>query len=148
MEKKHYRALAAMAAIHFAAMYILMYAMVNSLEHVIPNHNNLYMAALMTAPMLLIEIALMRGMYPDPRYNTMVIVAGLVLLVGAFAMIRTQAAIGDEQFLKSMIPHHSGAILMCRESAVTDSRVRDLCRSIIESQQREIDEMEALLDSM
>jgi uncharacterized protein (DUF305 family) len=148
MEKRHYRALALMAAIHFAAMYILMYAMVNSLEQVIPNNNNLYMAALMTSPMLLIEIALMRSMYPNPRYNTIVIVVGLVLLVGAFSMIRMQTAIGDTQFLKSMIPHHSGAILMCRESAVTDPRVRDLCRSIIESQQREIEEMKTLLESM
>ncbi len=148
MEKRHYRALALMAAIHFVAMYVLMYAMVDSFEQVVPNNNNLYMAALMTSPMLLIEIVLMRSMYPNRRYNTIVIVAGLVLLVGAFAMIRKQTAIGDTQFLKSMIPHHSGAILMCRESAVTDPRVHDLCRSIIESQQREIEEMETLLESM
>ena len=148
MEKRHYRALALMAAIHFVAMYVLMYAMVDSFEQVVPNNNNLYMAALMTSPMLLIEIVLMRSMYPNRRYNTIVIVVGLVLLVGAFAMIRKQTAIGDTQFLKSMIPHHSGAILMCRESAVTDPRVRDLCRSIIESQQREIEEMETLLESM
>ena len=56
------------------------------------------MAALMTSPMLLIEIALMRSMYPNPRYNTIVIVVGLVLLVGAFSMIRKQTAIGDTQF--------------------------------------------------
>ena len=47
-----------------------------------------------------------------------------------------------------MIPHHSGAILMCRESALTDPRVRDLCQRIIDSQQREIEEMETLLESM
>jgi uncharacterized protein (DUF305 family) len=148
MEVKHYRALALMAGIHFVAMYVLMYAMVNSLEQVVPNNNNLYMAAVMTSPMLLIEIGLMRSMYPNPRYNMIVIVAGLVLLVGAFALIRKQAAIGDTQFLKSMIPHHSGAILMCRESNLTDPRVQALCRRIIDSHQREIDEMEGLLDSM
>ena len=137
-----------MAAIHFVAMYVLMYAMVDSYQQVVPNNNNLYMAALMTSPMLLMEVVLMRGMYPDRGKNAVVILAGLILLIGAFAAIRKQAIVGDEQFLKSMIPHHSGAILMCRESSLSDPRVLDLCRGIVESQKREIEEMGSLLDSL
>ena len=148
MKSGHYRPLLLMGAIHFVAMYVLMYAMVDSFQQVVPNYNNLYMAALMTSPMLLIEVVLMRDMYPDRRKNVVVILAGLILLLGAFAAIRKQAIVGDEQFLKSMIPHHSGAILMCRESSLSDQRVLDLCRGIVESQKREIDEMESLLDSM
>jgi uncharacterized protein (DUF305 family) len=143
----HYRTLVLMAAIHFVAMYVLMYAMVDTYQQVVPNNNTLYMAALMTSPMLLMEVLLMRGMYPDRGKNAVVILAGLVLLIGAFAAIRKQALVGDEQFLKSMIPHHSGAILMCRESSLSDQRVLDLCRGIVESQKREIEEMESLLDS-
>jgi uncharacterized protein (DUF305 family) len=45
-----------------------------------------------------------------------------------------------------MIPHHSGAILMCRESPIQDPRIRDLCRTIISGQQKEIDQMRAMLD--
>ena len=144
----HYRTLVLMAAIHFVAMYVLMYAMVDSYQQVVPNNNNLYMAALMTSPMLLMEVVLMRGMYPDRGKNAVVILAGLILLIGAFAAIRKQAIVGDEQFLKSMIPHHSGAILMCRESSLSDPRVLDLCRGIVESQKREIEEMGSLLDSL
>jgi uncharacterized protein (DUF305 family) len=147
MRDRHYGTLATMAAIHFVAMYVLMYAMVNTYQQVVPNNNTLYMAALMTSPMLLMEVLLMRGMYPDRGKNAVVILAGLVLLIGAFAAIRKQALVGDEQFLKSMIPHHSGAILMCRESSLSDQRVLDLCRGIVESQKREIEEMESLLDS-
>jgi uncharacterized protein (DUF305 family) len=147
MRDLHYGTLALMAAIHFVAMYVLMYAMVETYQQVVPNNNTLYMAALMTSPMLLMEVLLMRGMYPDRGKNAVVILAGLVFLIGAFAAIRKQALVGDEQFLKSMIPHHSGAILMCRESSLSDQRVLDLCRGIVESQKREIEEMESLLDS-
>ncbi len=148
VKMQHYRQLVMMAVIHFAAMYVLMYAMVSSIEDVIPNNNNLYMAALMTSVMLLVEVVLMRSMYPVASYNAVVIAAGVLLLIGPFAMIRKQATIDDTQFLKSMIPHHSGAILMCREATVTDPRIRDLCRRIVDSQEREIEEMETLLNSI
>ena len=54
----------------------------------------------------------------------------------------------DEQFLRSMIPHHAGAILMCQEASIEDQEIRELCRSIIASQQTEIDLMKAKLDQL
>jgi hypothetical protein len=44
-------------------MYILMYAMVNTIENVFNSFNKFYMAGLMTAAMVPIEIFLMRSMY-------------------------------------------------------------------------------------
>jgi uncharacterized protein (DUF305 family) len=140
-----YLRLSAMVLLSFIAMYILMYAMVDELPHVYNNLNQAYMAALMAAPMLLIELAVMRPMYPDRRRNALLIVIGLVVLAGAWILIRQQTAIADRQFLRSMIPHHSGAVLMCEQSSITDERVQALCRRIIESQLAEIAEMEALL---
>ncbi|MGF7473750.1 DUF305 domain-containing protein, partial [Salmonella enterica subsp. enterica serovar Minnesota] len=67
--------------------------MVNTFGNALPNANQLYMAALMTAPMLLLEPLLMRPMYPDKRLNTAVWVTGGVLLIGSFFLIREQAAI-------------------------------------------------------
>jgi uncharacterized protein (DUF305 family) len=63
-----------------------------------------------------------------------------------FICIRRQTAISDGQFLRSMIPHHAGAILMCEESNIQTGQIRELCRSIITSQQSEIDQMKRLLD--
>lgn len=146
-KKGNYSRLALMTGLHYGAMYLLMYAMVDSLDQVVANANQLYMAGLMTAPMLLIEVTLMRGMYPSARYNAMILGFSAFLLVGAFLAIRYQAAIDDRQFLRSMIPHHSGAILMCRESTLRVPEIKALCGQIIESQKREIAEMEALLDS-
>ncbi len=47
--------------------------------------------------------------------------------------------------MRAMIPHHSAAIQMCKESSLTDPRVKKLCRDIVASQEREITEMKALL---
>ena len=46
----------------------------------------------------------------------------------AYGAMRTQAAVGDRQFLRSMIPHHSGAVLMCQQASLSDPEIRALCR--------------------
>ena len=145
---KPYARLLGMTILHFMAMYGLMYAMVATAADIFPNNNQLYMAALMTSPMLLIELWLMGGMYPRKAVNAVLILAGLVLLGGSFLLIRQQTLIDDRQFLKSMIPHHSGAILMCGEAPIRDPEVRALCTGIIESQAREIRIMKAKLMAM
>lgn len=122
-----------------------MYAMVNRFANVYPNFNQFYMAALMAAPMVLIEIVLMSPMYGNRRLNIGIAAASSVALVGFWFAIRQQTAIADEQFLKSMIPHHAGAILMCEKASLTHSEVKELCKNIIASQQAEIDQMKAKL---
>ena len=126
-------------------MYGLMYAMVDRFENVLPNVNQLYMAGLTTAPMVLIEILIMRSMYPSRRMNAIAFGLSLVLGLGCLVGIRRQAGVGDEQFLKSMIPHHASALLMCEEAALTDPEIEELCRKIRAGQQAEIDQMRAIL---
>ena len=134
-----------MALLSFIAMYILMYAMVNSFSNVFSNFNQFYMAGLMAAPMVLIELALMGGMYPSKKWNALIATLSVVALVLFWFGIRRQVAISDKQFLRSMIPHHAGAILMCEEAPIRDPKIKQLCQEIISSQQREIDQMKAKL---
>jgi uncharacterized protein (DUF305 family) len=141
----HYGQLAVMAVLSFAAMYVLMYAMVDALDDVYMNVNQVYMAALMAAPMVVIELVVMWAMYHDRKLNAVIIAASVIVTLAMFMAIRRQTAVGDAQFLRSMIPHHSGALLMCREAAIEDSEIRQLCQAIIASQQREIDQMNAIL---
>jgi dipeptide/tripeptide permease len=141
----HYRRLLIMAVLSFISMYILMYAMVNTISNVLNNFNQFYMAGLMTAPMVLIELLVMRSMYQDKRRNALIIILSIVAALLFFVFIRQQTAISDEQFLRSMIPHHSGAILMCKQAAIQDPEIQDLCASIVESQQEEINQMETIL---
>ena len=72
-------------------------------------------------------------------------VAAVFVFLLSYPAMRTQAGVGDRQFLRSMIPHHSGAILMCEQASLTDPEIVALCRDIVESQQAEIATMQALL---
>ena len=49
MQMNHYSRFFAMIALHFIAMYMFMYAMVNTFNNVFNSFNQVYMAALMTA---------------------------------------------------------------------------------------------------
>ena len=144
----HYGLLLAMAVLSFISMYLLMYAMVDRYANVYSNLNQVYMAALMTAPMVVIELVLMRAMYHNARLNLAIIAVSLAVLALFFVFIRQQSGIGDIQFLRSMIPHHGGAILMCEEAPIHDSEIKQLCTTIISGQQREIDQMKAMLQRL
>jgi hypothetical protein len=143
--KAHYGRLLAMAALSFAAMYVLMYAMVDSGENVFMNLNQAYMAGLMTAPMVIFELLLMGAMYANKRLNMAIIGGSLVMLSVCWTLIRQQTAIEDGQFLRSMIPHHAGALLMCEEAPIEHERIRALCEDIRRSQQSEIEQMKTIL---
>ncbi len=146
--KHMYLRLLLMAVLHFIAMYFLMYAMVDRRENVILNLNQLYMAAIMTTPMLVIEIALMWSMYGSKKIIIGVLAGSVAVFMVAFLFIRQQTGIGDEEFLRSMIPHHAGAILMSEEASITDPRIEELTQQIIASQQAEIDLMKAILEEI
>ncbi len=145
MDKMHYGRLFLMAVLSFVSMYVLMYAMVNTFANVYSNLNQFYMAGLMAAPMVVIELALMGAMYSDRRKNVVIMAVSLLALGMFWVFIRQQTAITDKQFLRSMIPHHAGAILMCEEAPIRDPEVRELCVAIVSSQRSEIDQMKAKL---
>ena len=134
-----------MLLLSFAAMYALMYAMVDRFDNVLGSVNQFYMAGLMAAPMAIIELALMRAMYPRKRLNAAIMAVSIVLLAVFWIGIRQQAAVNDTQFLRSMIPHHAGAILMCGRNHLADPQLRQLCKDIMVSQQAEITLMKSKL---
>jgi uncharacterized protein (DUF305 family) len=144
--ENHYARLAGMILLSFISMYVLMYSMVDSVADVYSSFNQVYMAGLMTAPMVVIELLLMSGMYKHKRLNALIIAVSCVAGIAFFMFIRQQTAISDRQFLRSMIPHHSGAILMCEDASIQDPRIKDLCKTIISGQRSEIDRMRALLN--
>lgn len=141
-----YGRLLAMMILSFLAMYALMYAMVDRWANVYGNVNQFYMAGLMAAPMLVIELLLMAKMYPNRRWNLMLGVGALVFMAACWFGIREQAAVTDRQFIRSMIPHHAGAILMCEQNRLQDPALRRLCDDIVQSQRAEIAQMKVLLE--
>ncbi|CAN5385917.1 DUF305 domain-containing protein [soil metagenome] len=143
--KGSYRSFAIELTLDFIIMYLVMYTMIASLNHFYFNLNNVYMTLMMVSPMAILMLVFMRSMYPSKRTN--LVIGGVAALVFAFSFygMRTQAGVGDQEFLRSMIPHHSGAILMCRQASLKDPEVRGLCDEIVQGQEREIAQMKALL---
>lgn len=148
MNQNHYPKLLIMSVLSLISMYILMYSMVNVFDNVYNNLNKFYMAVIMTAPMVVFEIWLMKAMYQNKTLNMIIFIGSVAALVIFFLFIRQQTAIYDKQFLRAMIPHHSSAILMCQQAKLTDAEIQDMCRSIIDSQQEEIDQMKDIMQRL
>lgn len=126
-------------------MLVIMYVMIDTFDHVYLNINKVYMALLMTAPMVILEILMMKSMYQKKSLNVSILLASIIISLTVFLFVREQTGVGDVQFLRSMISHHSSAILMCEEAGITDPEIKLLCDSIKAAQIREINEMETIL---
>lgn len=137
-EGSPYVMLALNLLISVAIMYLVMFAMIDGLPEFYNNLNMFYMALMMVAPMAILMLFVMRSMYPNRTINILVGLSFSVIFAIAFLFIRQQTVIGDIQFLRSMIPHHSGAILMCREAQINDPEIKALCQEIVRSQRDEI----------
>ncbi|RWB32411.1 MAG: DUF305 domain-containing protein [Mesorhizobium sp.] len=140
-----YLALMLELAVDFVIMYLVMYTMIATLDHFYLNINNVYMTLMMVAPMAIVMLVAMRSMFPSRRMNLVVVAITAVIFVASFAAMRSQAAVDDEEFLRSMIPHHSGAILMCEQASLADREIVELCEGIVQSQMEEIARMQAIL---
>lgn len=146
--KHSYSKLFIMGALHLPIMYAIMFVMVYSSGEIYHNINFFYMAVMMAAPMVLLMPLLMPGMYMDRKLNFLVYLSVAAALVASFLMIREQAFVGDKAFLRSMIPHHSGAILMCEKATLQDPEVKGLCDAIVKGQKDEIAQMKRILERM
>ena len=135
-------------ALGLVVMYVVMFSMIDSWVDFRNNLNMFYMAMTMWAPMGIFMLATMPGMYPNRKANIALYVLFAVLTAGSFWATRAQALIGDRQFIASMIPHHSGAILMCREARLSDPELVTLCGEITKAQREEITQMEKIAEKL
>ncbi len=143
---KPYLALLVSLGLSFIVMYFIMFSMADRWSHVYLNLSNVYMTGLMVASMIPIMLVTMPGMFPNRKGNAALWGASVVLLALFWMLLRAEAGVRDQQFLRAMIPHHSAAIQMVNESSLTDPRVKKLGEDIVASQEREIAEMKALLE--
>lgn len=131
-------------ALGLVVMYLVMFSMIDGARDFRNNLNMFYMALTMWAPMGIFMLGTMPGMFPKRRLNIALHAAFVVVTIGSFAATRTQTLIDDRQFIDSMIPHHSGAILMCREARLQDAELVALCGDIMGAQRSEIEQMERI----
>jgi hypothetical protein len=114
---------AAMIATSTFIMFFLMYQLVYEFDHAMFSINrfvaSLVMGCVMTAVMLLF----MWSMYKGLGTKIAVLAAAILGSIIFIAVNRTQAVIGDVNFMRSMIPHHSIAINNARRSSISDPQV-------------------------
>lgn len=139
---------AAMIATSVVAMFFLMYQLVYSFDHATFSLNRLVSSLVMGCVMTLIMLGFMWPMVRGATTKIAVLVGALLAGIAILAINRDQTLIGDEDFMKSMIPHHSIAINNARKSDIRDPRVQRLADEIIESQVREIEEMKLLIEDI
>lgn len=142
-----YRHLAVETTISAVIMYLVMFVMIDRLGSFYNNVNMFYMTLMMVAPMVVIMlVGAMRSMFPNKKLNYVLVGGFVVVFFLSWALIRAQYPVGNAQFLRSMIPHHSGAILMCEESDLTEPELVKLCEEIIKAQKQEIEQMKTILE--
>lgn len=130
------------------SMFGVMYLNVFSLDHIDFGLTRLYMTLLMMAPMALIMMGFMWGMYENKKMNLMIVLTSVVVFTLSLYGLRNQTLIDDVQWMKAMIPHHSSAILTSSNADLQDPEVKQLAKEIIEAQEREIAEMKAMIDRL
>jgi uncharacterized protein (DUF305 family) len=143
-----YARFGAMVATSTVVMFGLMYLNTYALDHLFYSQTRLWMAVLMGAVMAVIMLLFMWGMYRNRRANLAILLGAALAFAGALGLVRSQATVGDIDYMKAMIPHHSIAIMTSTRARIRDPRVRDLADRIIDAQVREIGEMKALIAAL
>lgn len=134
-----------MIATGTAVMLGLMYLNTFAWDHVFWSETRFWMAFVMGASMAIIMLAFMLPMYGSTGKNLAIVAGAVVVFVGALWLVRSQQTVDDVDYMKAMIPHHSIAIMTSERAHIRDPRTRELAKSIITAQRREIAEMRYLI---
>jgi len=140
-----YKKMALLLLVNAIIMFVLTYSLIDTFDHFYPNLNRAYMAIIMVSPMALVMMLFMRSMYQNEKLNKILYITFSGLFILTFFLARSQTGIDNQMFLRSMIPHHSSAILMCERSTITDPEIAKLCDGIVKAQKEEIAQMKEML---
>ncbi|TCD19615.1 DUF305 domain-containing protein [Pseudomonas sp. IC_126] len=145
MQMSYWR-FAAMVATSTVIMFGVMYLNTYAFEHVLWSETRAWMALVMGAVMAVVMLTFMLNMYKRKSVNIAIFAGSAAAFAIALWLVRSQATVGDTEYIKAMIPHHSIAIMTSERAQISDPRVRKLADEIIEAQRREIAEMKFLIN--
>jgi cell division protein FtsW (lipid II flippase) len=145
VEKSRYGKFAIMMGTSFIIMYAVMFRNADVFDHVILSHTRTYIKILMVAPMAFTMLLFMWGMNTSKRLNFIILGFSVIIFIITLVGLRQQTFIGDEQWMKAMIPHHSFAIMVSRKALLKDPKAIKLAEEIIEAQEREIAKMKKMI---
>ena len=141
MAAMKYTTFAKMIVVGTAIMFGLMYLNTYAVDHIFFSETRAFMALIMGATMAIVMLAFMWKMYPNKGTNIGILVASVAVFLVSLWLVRSQATVDDQAYMRAMIPHHSIAILTSERANITDPRVRKLADGIIAAQKKELGEM-------
>ena len=147
-QKSNYSSYFLMLAISFLIMYGVMFLNVDKFDHVYTSLTRTYMTILMIAPMAILKMLFMWGMYKNKKWNYAIISSSILVFFLTLFLLRTQKPIADVQWMKAMIPHHSSAIMTSSNAKFSDPEVKQLADDIIVAQKEEIAQMKEMLSRL
>ncbi|MFD2146085.1 DUF305 domain-containing protein [Mucilaginibacter antarcticus] len=145
MEKGNYKIFVWMLVLSFIIMYGVMFLNVDQADHIYLSMTRLYMTLMMVAAMALLMLTMMRMMYKNRKLNIIITLSSIAVFILCLVGVRTQTFVGDVQYMKGMIPHHSIAIMTSKNANIKDPEVRKLADGIIAAQEKEIAQMKKIL---
>lgn len=147
-ENKVYWRFAAMIATSVVIMHLLTFSNVNQPDHIYFSQVRVYMSIMMGAVMAIVMLLFMKSMYKNRLLNQIILVGSTVVFFVMFWMIQSQTGVNDVSWMRSMIPHHSSAIMTSDNANLQDPEVRKLADEIIRAQEEEIAEMRRLIEKL
>lgn len=148
-KSKNYLKFFAMIGTSMIAMFFLMYThSYQIIDHFWFSETRLFMTMIMGGSMMIIMLLYMLQMYKNRKMNIGILALGTLLIAGSIWLVRSQITVTDTDYMEGMIPHHSIAILTSERSQIKDVRVRELADKIIETQRKEIMEMQWLINDI
>ncbi|SIN85821.1 protein of unknown function [Carnobacterium alterfunditum] len=129
-------------------MYFLMFFNIFELSHFTFSETRIYMSIMMGSVMAIIMLLFMWKMYQKKKLNYLILGISILTFGTSLWLVRSQATVDDTSWMKSMIPHHSSAILTSEKADISDPRVQELRDAIIKAQEVEIAEMKKLIEDI
>lgn len=130
------------------SMYVTMYFNTYEMSHVYFSWTRFYMTLIGICGMALVMFFFMKHMYKDKAKNMAIVLGSLGIMALSTFLVRQQIPIGDTEWMRAMIPHHSIAILTSTQADLKDPEVRKLAEEIIKAQEREIKEMKEMIQRL
>lgn len=118
------------------------------LSHFTFSETRIYMSIMMGSVMAIIMLLFMWKMYQKKKLNYLILGISILTFGTSLWLVRSQATVDDTSWMKSMIPHHSSAILTSEKADISDPRVQELRDAIIKAQEVEIAEMKNLIEDI
>ena len=133
----------------FISMFIIQYffmsyIMTNSITNIQNSFGKVYMSSIMGLFMVVLMVFMKR------KINMVHVILFTSLLLLIIYLYKEQVGINDKEYLKEMIEHHSMAVLTSKQvlNKTNNITVSNFAKQVLNTQEREINEMKHMIKSI